>query len=239
LRKKINVWETTFASKIFHPFHNGDPVETYGDWLLKFSVSISWRVLLFFKKHNELNHYNFSLLEASEKALNTWRSFLLNDSSHPGVFEQHMLPFPGIIGEYNLPDLPPSINRYIMRSIDLDVPCTNTEAFTFAKLGRIFIFGFVKMKHPEHWRDTKTNINKGDFLKKHYKLPETIKNYIFDQARRALEAQGKMSEKQRDCIDKKYRENASQYRTSEMYKAMDQDYKLFGDEAFKHSKYFL
>jgi 5-methylcytosine-specific restriction endonuclease McrA len=42
---RFSRYETAFAMKLFHPWQKGcEPVE-YEDWLLKFCVSVSWRVL--------------------------------------------------------------------------------------------------------------------------------------------------------------------------------------------------
>jgi len=53
--KSFNKFETIFANKIFYPFHNSKNVKVnYKDWLFKFSVSVSWRVLVFHKLNSKL-----------------------------------------------------------------------------------------------------------------------------------------------------------------------------------------
>lgn len=45
-----------------------------------------------------------------------------------------------------------------------------------------------------------------------------------------------MSEKQWDQIGKDYEKNIKHFRNSEMFKAIEQDYKLFGNAAFADHK---
>ena len=46
---RFNRWETSFATEIFHPYNANERLEArYGDWMLKFCTSVSWRALKFF-----------------------------------------------------------------------------------------------------------------------------------------------------------------------------------------------
>lgn len=43
----FNEWETIVANKLYYPLAKGNLISSrYGPWLLKFAVSVSWRVLL-------------------------------------------------------------------------------------------------------------------------------------------------------------------------------------------------
>ncbi len=45
----LNLWERKFATQIFHPYNADEGLRAaYGDWMLKFCVSVSWRVLTYF-----------------------------------------------------------------------------------------------------------------------------------------------------------------------------------------------
>jgi hypothetical protein len=50
-------YETAFATKVIHPWHAGTYKITYEDWLLKFCVSISWRVLRYARGRNKDAEY--------------------------------------------------------------------------------------------------------------------------------------------------------------------------------------
>ena len=49
----FNSWETDFANLVFHPLNEGGAHSfNYGPWMLKFAVSVSWRVLTYFINKN-------------------------------------------------------------------------------------------------------------------------------------------------------------------------------------------
>jgi hypothetical protein len=224
--------EDIFAKEIFIPLHKDESIEQYGPWLLKFSTSVSWRVLTYFKNYLDLKHFPENLLMSVDDALRTWQAFLLNELSTPGDYEQHILPFRGLIGNYSGPDMPSNFNRYVLRSVDIDVACSKTEAFVYAKMCRLLLIGFIEMDHKERWRDTKVHLDHGNLEKEHYKVPATVSNFMFYKARRLQAVHKKLSERQRGRIDKDYRKHPTKYRDSEMFKAITQDSLLFGEAAF-------
>ena len=66
----FNTWETTFANLIFHPLNKGEASSfKYGPWMLKFAVSVSWRVLTYFIKEIDLSHFPTNLQEKAKRAL--------------------------------------------------------------------------------------------------------------------------------------------------------------------------
>jgi hypothetical protein len=92
--KILNVWETTFCERVFLPLHDSKKKIisiTYGPWALKFAVSVSWRVLLYFYQLDDLAHLSGKQRETTQKTLDVWRKFLLGELQNPGKFEQHLL----------------------------------------------------------------------------------------------------------------------------------------------------
>lgn len=90
----IGSWETEFANSIFHPVNRGDAVNLkYGPWMLRFVVSVSWRVLTYFMREMDLSHFPPVLQEKAKTAVSYWRRFLLGEIPHPSRFEQHFIPF--------------------------------------------------------------------------------------------------------------------------------------------------
>ena len=53
-------WEAKFFNSLFHPlcYEDALPAISYGDWLLKFCVSVSWRSLLYVREHARLSHFS-------------------------------------------------------------------------------------------------------------------------------------------------------------------------------------
>lgn len=225
-------WENIFAKEVFMPLHQNKPIKQYGAWLLKFSTSVSWRVLTFFKNHLDLNHFPDNLLKSVDTVLKIWSEFLLDKRPHPEACEQHLLPFRDFIGEHNDPKMPGNFHRYISRSVDIDAACSKTEAFVYAKMCRILLIGFIKMDHRERWRDTKVHVNHGILEKRHYKVPATVSHFMYYKARRLQEVQKKISDRQWKRIGKDYEKNSDNFQDSEMFKAITQNSILFGDAAF-------
>ena len=133
----------------------------YEDWALKFAVSVSWRVLIHYKQLG-LSHFSEKQLVAADYALNAWREFLLDNRPHPAQFQQHMLPL-GPIEHHTSPEISPYINRYILRSIDMEPICSEDRAFIYTKLGKIILFGFIQEPNPKLWKGTKLHVNRGIF----------------------------------------------------------------------------
>src|SRR5205085_8831678 len=94
------------------------------------------------------------------EAEGAWKDVLLGKRAHPGSFEQHMLPLDAI-GEIRGPDIPPNINRYLMRATDTDVAHSESTEFIYSKLGPLMIFGFIRCDRRHHWRGTKISATEG------------------------------------------------------------------------------
>ena len=146
--QRFNRYETTFAEEIFIPLHEEqDSKFRYGPWLEKFAVSISWRVLTFLKLKNALSSFPSNLIPAIDRALRTWKDFLLDRRENPGRFEQHMVPLGPIIKNNDM-DMPPNMNRYFLRSVDIDVAHSPIAVFVYTKMCRILLMGFIEMPNP-------------------------------------------------------------------------------------------
>ena len=228
--------ETAFASNLFYPYTKDStgPV-TYGPWLLRFCVSVSWRVLQFFKDEMSLKGYDADALEAVAKADEGWKDFLLGRSPHPGRFEQHLLPMGAI--EYSSAGpafWSPNINRYLMRMIDKDL-CRGSDGniLVYSKFGRFVLIGFVREIRPNEWRRTKVHVRKGSIEPRtEYHVPAAIVHYINDRAKRAAEIMASLSARQSEKIDAAFKKSLDEFVGSDEFLAMQYDVETFGDAAF-------
>lgn len=233
----FNSWETEFANNIFHPLNKGTSLNfPYGPWLLKFAVSVSWRVLNFFIEDHDISHFPDVLQKKANNALSKWKEFLLDHSPHPAQFEQHMLPFDRLKSS-DYPDMPPNINRYILRTVDIDHVCVGeTNGFVYSKMGRIVLIGFIEMPHPWQWKGTKLHVKKGVLGSKHYSLPAEFGEYFVNKARRLAEINNSISSNQKQKIEQSYKKDIDRAIKSESLKAMDYDVKMFGKDAVTKDK---
>jgi len=118
--QRFNQYETAFASKVFHPWHAGVQRVLYEEWLLKFCVSISWRVLSYTFGKNPNRIYTEEQTALAARAEKCWKAFLNNEVPHPGVFEQHLVIF-DVMESTTVQDLPNNFNRFMTGAITLDI----------------------------------------------------------------------------------------------------------------------
>jgi hypothetical protein len=226
-------WEDQFAKNIFHPTVSGKVGKvSYGHWLLKFCVSVSWRVLNLYLIEHDLDHFSNQMQEKAKQTHQVWKEFLLGDRPHPARNEQHFLPLDSI-ESHAVDKMPTNINRYILR--DIDAVTGEKSAFVYSKLERFVIIGFIEISHPRQWEGTKVHVKHGVVGPSNYTLPMQFGDYFMDKARRAADVQAKISEKQNTKIEQTFRKNIDNIANSETFRAMSEDVRLFGKRAFNKS----
>jgi hypothetical protein len=227
-------WEKTFSEQIFIPLHDSKPVTRridYRKWMMKFAVSISWRVLIHYKIIEELKDFSEEKIKLINEALEIWRKFLLDEIEHPQKFEQHVLPI-DIISTHNLKGVSPFINRYLLRSCHFDIFTSENTIIVYTKLCRIMIFGFVLEKDSSRWQGTKIRVNKGDISPRYYRVPGYLFHYLNDKSNEIHSLLNSMSEKQKELVNKYRKEEVENFENLEVFRAIEQDFLLFGDAAF-------
>ncbi len=205
---------------------------TYGPWLAKFAVSMSWRVLTLFRLKGDT--LAPPLQAAADAALATWRDFLLDRVPHPDRFEQHAILLDAII-DSSIPDLPTNINRYILRVFELDVARNEASAFVYVKLCRLFVIGFIEMPRRSQWRDTRLQMRGGTLeIGGEVSLLGPIWPWVMDRVRNVTKRYADISPMQKAKIAETYRKDLDRAAESGTLQAMDYDVLLFGDDAFGH-----
>lgn len=227
---RLNQFETAFATNLFHPWNadSGKPIR-YEDWLLKFCVSVSWRVLKYTQDQFGLPHFNAEQQESAKNALDRWSQFILGVAPHPGIFEQHLLPLDPI-ESHSRKVLPNNINRYFLRAVELDLPAGEKSAYTYAKLGKFALFGFVRPP-ARKWIGTKVHVRTGIIGPREYEFPVELGDYFSDRATRYGEIYSRISSKQQDKIEDDVMRDVDRLKSSATLDAMLHDLRLFGVEA--------
>lgn len=226
--QRLSVWEKQFAERAFHPWYeqSGQPIK-YGDWLLKFCVSLSLRVLRHVHDSNGLVHLSDPQKLLSEAALKRWSDFILGKVPHPGAFEQHLIPM-GAIDTHTFEEMPENINRYMLRAVELDLAHGSSVVFTYSKIGHFGLFGMIQPTAMK-WEGTKVHVRDGVLGPRRYVLPMELFNYIKDRARRYGSVQ--MSERQLDKTEADAMRDIERFRASGTFAAMNHDVRLFGETA--------
>ena len=220
-------FERDFATKLFHPWLNGQLSIRYTEWLLKFCVSVSWRVLKHCKGKNPNKVYTVEENELSQNAADTWHDFLVGKIRHPAQFEQHLVIF-DTIEDTTIDDLPTNINRFLVGAVTMDIVGSNRTMMTFAKLGRFCIFGFIKANKRE-WEGTKVHVHQGIIKPGKYVLPYGLMALIREKAELYESAMEKLTPNQRKKIDNSVQDNLDIFANSDHFAAMLADARMFGD----------
>jgi hypothetical protein len=235
--QKFCEWETAFSNKIFYPINQNTSANVqYTNWFLLFCVSVSWRVLTFYIEEGHLKNFTSEQIEVTKKTLQTWKEFLLGIRPHPDIYEQHFIPFDAIASHtMDQREMPANINRYILRAIDVDIVRGKRTAFTYTKMGRFIVIGFIIPPERRFWKNTKVHLNYGRITPTQYTLPTEFADYFFDKAKRSGAIFDELSTSQLVKIDKEFTKNIDRFANSESMVAMKHDVRMFGKAAFRKS----
>ncbi|NHZ78460.1 hypothetical protein F2P44_04050 [Massilia sp. CCM 8695] len=227
----LSLSEGMFSNKIFHPLilDAGRPVR-YAEWMMHFCTSLSWRVLQYFMTEVEAKERTQEQIEQMALAEKAWREVLLGQRKHAGVFEQHFLPFDQI--QNTTGTFPPNINRYLMRAVQIDLCFSEKGLYTYAKLGRFIILGFVHEPTPRHWIGTKVHATEGAIGPRDYTVPRGFGRYLNAKASQAAKSLASMSASQHDKVVQAFKQNIDKIDGSDLFVAMQADVAMFGDKAF-------
>lgn len=229
----FNSFETPFATKIFHPYDLDRSVKVrYGEWMAKFCASVAWRSLSALQEDGKFQHLTGQQAALGEKALETWSRFLLGSYKHTGAFELHVLTF-GEIKDASAPMTASNINRYLTRTIDMDLAANSSVCFSYSKLGPFAIFGFVQ-SYRRQWKGTRMPSGAGWFQPHNITVPKQLWDYLNDRAlhvRRVTEA---ISPAQQQKIAETFRANPERFLQSGLFRAVQRDVEMFGRDAFSN-----
>lgn len=218
-------WEKSFKEKVFAPLHK-NPLAAHSirceDWLLKFAVSLSWRVLLFCEDlglPQMSAERKTSLTEAGE----VWRKFLLGEIENPKQFEQHLLPL-YYVDDSSLFNDSTHINRYLLSALDLDLVIWDSTVLVYAKLGRLLFFGLVEDEYRSQWQGTEIHAEDARIEEPgSYSVPANILKYVGRKADAAALAASSLSPKQQKKINDFVEAHPNEVGASEYVKALRHD----------------
>ncbi|TGM85589.1 hypothetical protein [Leptospira licerasiae] len=168
-------WEKQFAENIFTPYVSAelsiDGVAQgihksfkYSDWLLKFLISVHWRLLV---HETEAANFDISqkLYQLILEHIDIWRKFLLSQSSTTGQNETHLIFLQSFIGgEGSLPsEISDRVNFYLIRAIDGTTVYSDANLGVYSKFGPIAAITMLKPSSIPTSRMKNTKLHmKGD-----------------------------------------------------------------------------
>ena len=217
----IGAAEKQFAQQIFLPTVK-DRLERveYGPWLLKFCVSVSWRVLRWYRENDPLDDYSRDDQELLAQADLAWRSYLLGHSADPGGFCQHLYIVRGIsAARYQVA---PNINRYVLRSIAAGVVRSEHQHIVYVKLPRVFIMGVLRDERPYDWSGTEVYAA-GGIIHHHQRVPDAFFDYVNEKANRAGGLLESISDRQKAKVLADIQANPARVEESDTLRALRRD----------------
>jgi len=222
---RFSSYEDAFARQFFYPFvENNSACLEYGEGILRFAVSASWRVLAYAREKSRLKHFRGRHESAITESLEAWRAYLLGATNDIGNHEIHLLPFCGVI-DYSGDNVPPNLNRYLRRTIEIDTVVSDQEAVTYCKLGPLILIGLVAYPDLTHWQNTKIE-KSGHFGPGQTSCPGQYRDYIFKRSVRLQELEAQLSERQLSQIEQSYVVNEEKFEGSDTIQSTMLDLEL-------------
>jgi hypothetical protein len=184
----------------------------YGPWLLRFAVSLSWRMLVTWKADVECDFPQFRSLLAS--TLEGWRLFLGGERKSPGT-EHHLFVFAGIPTKLS-GDLHPKLLHYVLRSIDATPVVGQRCLAGYVKMLRSLFYSPILPHKPSGWKQTRIHAESGRLMSAQEVRMRGFGGLLDDRIREAFATP--LSEAQINKINKTVLKDPNRALSSESYK---------------------
>lgn len=223
----LNAYETPFSQAFHALVLNREAKIAYGAWLLKFCVSLSWRVMAFHGQDQRPE-----LVAKAAGAVKHWAAFLRDETGSPGPYRNYF------VHTFDLPEsllyfgksrgiyVPPNLNRDCHNFTEFDVAASRSMLFVYTKTGPFATFGILI--GDEKWIGADIKVKGGILAPKRYRMPESIACYLIDRASKANQLRPKMSSAQITHLEKALSDHPTRAVERRSILALDADVKMFG-----------
>lgn len=225
-------WENKFSKNIFYPFINDNKTKIiYERWMAKFAASLSWRTLSYFiyKSRDDEDIVNQAVyLKIAETHL---KNFLLEKTDNLLQFEQHFYPL-GAAKSTDAYFLSRNINRYFSRCVDMDLLFSSTDILVYTKLPSFIFLGLIKCAETRKMRTSRISLKYGNMTEKTLYFPTGLMEYISERSDLISGKHSRLNSKQHQKISNFILQNPEKAVSSMSFRALLDDYKLFGGDIF-------
>ncbi len=231
--ERFSKFETYFANTFFHPYINeylDEYMEEttkvddiyYDERLLKFIISLQWRILITENSNYKTNNEEFNAILS--KKIDIWREYLLGTRKDTGIGKTHMLFLRNLIsGRGNIQqDLSPNINRYLLRSSDGTLVKSEKQLFLFAKLGPFTFLTFLVPQNIKGFHNTIIR-RKGKISPVQKLLNPSINQFLFIDRPKETDSCLEFSEKQKKKIEDRWFKDKEKSMNSTTFKISETD----------------
>lgn len=177
-----------------------------------------------------MKHCNDEQKALVVQALDRWKEVILGQTTDVGPFELHLVRM-DVMESATGSIWPANMNRYLARVVEMDVASSPSSVFVFVKLCKLVFVGFVQMKHPEEWINTRVETT-GIIEPGNFGLPTMFGTFLADHAKHMNDLQAQISKKQMARIQESLVADAERAANSGSFEAMTYDVAMFGPDAF-------
>ena len=184
--KRLSKFENYFARRIFYPYQEmGIQEFSYDELLLKFIVSIGWRVLFFDIQQKALDD-SPNLALYAKRALKTWRDYLLELRRDEGDYEHHMFFLDFVEG--NAAEIPSGFQWYALRAIDGCLALSKETVFTYTKFPGIIFVSTIYPTQLEGWVGTRIKRGGGKIAHPQEIAYPGFRDFLIDRSKRLFDS---------------------------------------------------
>ena len=216
--------ERLFADRFFHPFVEDriDRLE-YGPWLLKFCVSVTWRVLLLYRELDPFEDYSQEDYQLLGRAETVWRDYLLGRREDVAEFRQHLFVASRILTAKA--GTAANINRHVLRHIGADVVRGDGQHVVYAKLPRLFLMGMLRDMRADQWQGTVIDAE-GGTIPLVQRAPDAFYDYVNTKASRAGDLLRSISDHQKAKVLDAIESDPGRVQDSDTQRAIEFDLEM-------------
>ncbi|MCD4650880.1 MAG: hypothetical protein K8S56_03735 [Candidatus Cloacimonetes bacterium] len=220
--------ETYFNNTFFHPYIDEyldeymakttkiDPIY-YDERLLRFIISLQWRLLIMQMKDFQTDNDRFRTTLANK--IEVWREYLLGDRKDTGAGKTHMLFLHNLINrEGYLPqDISPNINSYLLRTADVTIFESKKKIFLYSKPAPFAFFTFLIPDNTKGFYNTMIRKN-GNISPVQQMKNRKISHFLYNIRPNGAFASNVSSERQINKIEERCITNPEMFLNSTTYK---------------------
>ncbi len=153
--QRLGRYENSFKRNFFVPFtKRAERIIVYQEWLLKFAVSLSWRLCLYSLSNSHLGDDSYpGMRERLLNAVEVWRLYLLDRQDNPGKYEQHIFPLQ-IPKTYTVRE-----HRHLTESISFWIHVNDDQYLVYSRIQTIAIVGLIELPNSSKWRSSRISTN--------------------------------------------------------------------------------
>ena len=220
---RFSVYEKSFQRTLFDPLRTEQMVFCYDENMLKFCVSLLWRVVAYCDIDRELCDAPNDIKAYVKDAFIIWRKFLLGQLRHPGKYKQYVIILDKISNIKTI-QAPEYFNTYILSACDMDICYAGKNVYIYAKIYNIYIISVLNLDLKNHFKVENIHVANGAINRLYdISLPGELVKHIYMRCAEVFSSRKLLSEQQQKKITRWVLDNKDELISSKTYKTFVED----------------